>query len=878
MADETVKSPSAKGDHNKQSVKSKATSDPPKKNMNKKESIIPFHQQISDAGQFSYAALYATALHVLFGEEHNRKFREESLAVVLISLEQPQQVCESVRAILQGQGLDDMDPFIDMLLAEDLLKSGCEPLVSELLAVAVGQGRYDSRMRVIIKHLAWRLHVSWDVVIELESNLAETLILAQYESTEEEKKEREAERKRSKYKRYALIGLATVGGGTLIGLTGGLAAPLVAAGAGAIIGGTGAAMLGTTAGVALIGSLFGVAGAGLTGTKMRRRIGSIEEFEFEPLTYGSKLRVETCTNQLHITIALTGWLTNQHRDFREPWHNLAESKEQYTLKWETKYLVQLGEAIDYVFNSAVTMAAQEALKMTVLRDFREPWHNLAESKEQYTLKWETKYLVQLGEAIDYVFNSAVTMAAQEALKMTVLRGLLAAVAWPATLLSASSIIDNPWSVAMERSQSAGKLLAEVLLARDQGNRPVSLIGFSLGARVIFFCLEELCKRKGSEGIIEDVIILGGPVTGDPKTWSKLDRVVAGKIVNGYCKGDWLLKFLYRTSHVKLNVAGLGPVMWENRRMYNLDLSSVVEGHLDYRKKLDTILKAVGVRTRDEVSRSMSSLKISSSSSASHMSQSSRQAEKEVEAMSTSMDDLSSSDEEMYCHVGLVQSHSTSQDPVVLEDYTGGGGGGGAKVRKSSGLDSSKKVQRSDSDRTDNSTEEQQGTRTVIPESASFDSGVEINRAESEARDGGDTSARMAHSSAPVAGAAMSQASSQTSAGKGISKGVEPADLQDGVEASAVLENMEKDDSKSQDRIGDAAANRKSPEDSKDEDEEGKFGGEDEDVASNLQRKKMFDSMYRLVLDDDLLEMMNEEDVDDEADDDLLAEKEGNDNR
>ena len=39
----------------------------------------------------------------------------------------------------------------------------------------------------------------------------------------------------------------------------------MAAGAGAIIGGSGAAMLGTSAGLALIGSLFGVAGAGLTG-------------------------------------------------------------------------------------------------------------------------------------------------------------------------------------------------------------------------------------------------------------------------------------------------------------------------------------------------------------------------------------------------------------------------------------------------------------------------------------------------------------------------------------------------------------------------------------------------------------------------------------
>jgi len=44
-----------------------------------------------------------------------------------------------------------------------------------------------------------------------------------------------------------------------------LAAPLIAAGAGVVIGGAGATVLGSVAGVAIIGSLFGVAGAGLTG-------------------------------------------------------------------------------------------------------------------------------------------------------------------------------------------------------------------------------------------------------------------------------------------------------------------------------------------------------------------------------------------------------------------------------------------------------------------------------------------------------------------------------------------------------------------------------------------------------------------------------------
>lgn len=52
------------------------------------------------------------------------------------------------------------------------------------------------------------------------------------------------------------------------GLTGGLAAPLVAAGAATVIGSAGAAALGSTAGIAVMASLFGAAGAGLTGKRV----------------------------------------------------------------------------------------------------------------------------------------------------------------------------------------------------------------------------------------------------------------------------------------------------------------------------------------------------------------------------------------------------------------------------------------------------------------------------------------------------------------------------------------------------------------------------------------------------------------------------------
>ena len=44
---------------------------------------------------------------------------------------------------------------------------------------------------------------------------------------------------------------------------------------------------------------------------------------------------------------------------------------------------------------------------------------------------------------------------------------MAAVTWPAALLSVSQVIDNPWSVALQRAVAAGRQLAEVLLGREQ---------------------------------------------------------------------------------------------------------------------------------------------------------------------------------------------------------------------------------------------------------------------------------------------------------------------------------------------------------------------------------------------------------------------------
>ena len=47
-------------------------------------------------------------------------------------------------------------------------------------------------------------------------------------------------------------------------------------------------------------------------------------------------------------------------------------------------------------------------------------------------------------------------------------------------------------------------------------------------------LQELAKSKNCEGIVQDAIIFGAPVSGHAKDWAPLQKVVSGRIINGYC--------------------------------------------------------------------------------------------------------------------------------------------------------------------------------------------------------------------------------------------------------------------------------------------------------------------------------------------------------
>ncbi|XP_058409062.1 transmembrane and coiled-coil domain-containing protein 4 isoform X2 [Diceros bicornis minor] len=459
------------------------------------EPHLPTGRDLTEANRFAYAALCGVSLSQLFPEPEQRSFCTEFVAGLVKWLELSEAVLPTMTAFASGLGGEGADVFAQILLKDPILKDDPLVILQDLLSFSLKDGRYDARARVLVCHMTSLLQVPLGELDLLEETFLESLKETKEEESETAEASRKKKENRRKWKRYLLIGLATVGGGTVIGVTGGLAAPLVAAGAATIIGSAGAAALGSVAGIAVMTSLFGAAGAGLTGT------------------------------------------------------------------------------------------------------FSAPWAALARSREQYCLAWEAKYLMELGNALETILSGLANMVAQEALKYTVLSGIVAALTWPASLLAVANVIDNPWGVCLHRSAEVGKHLAHILLSRQQGRRPVTLIGFSLGARVIYFCLQEMAQEKDCQGIIEDVVLLGAPVEGEAKHWEPFRKVVSGRIINGYCRGDWLLSFVYRTSSVQLRVAGLQPVLLQDRRVENVDLSSVVSGHLDYAKQMDVILKAVGIRTK-----------------------------------------------------------------------------------------------------------------------------------------------------------------------------------------------------------------------------------------------------------------------------------------
>mmetsp|Transcript_31759 Transcript_31759/g.45151 ORF Transcript_31759/g.45151 Transcript_31759/m.45151 type:complete len:357 (-) Transcript_31759:122-1192(-) len=242
--------------------------------------------------------------------------------------------------------------------------------------------------------------------------------------------------------------------------------------------------------------------------------------------------------------------------------------------------------------------------------------------ELYTVRFESSMLIELCSSVEDLAMDAVYSSTQQALKLTVFATLITAAAIPVALLRAANMIDSSWTIAIERADEAGRELAKSLLFSQAGRRPVSLVGFSMGARTIYCCLKELAKYQdiweeirdreaqgikvsfkanspyqGLEkmrepaSILEDVIVMGMPQHLSTRSWHASRQMIAGRFVNCYSRKDMILTLMFRYKRLKFkSVCGTCAV--DVPGVENIDVSDLITAHAQYCYKIGEILKRV----------------------------------------------------------------------------------------------------------------------------------------------------------------------------------------------------------------------------------------------------------------------------------------------
>lgn len=167
-----------------------------------------------------------------------------------------------------------------------------------------------------------------------------------------------------------------------------------------------------------------------------------------------------------------------------------------------------------------------------------PW------SEVDALFFDSKLMIALGHALtSFLTASAASTGIQTVLLTTIVSGLVSALTWPIALMQCAYIVDNPWSLVMDRAKQAGVVLAkEVIKNHVHGHRPLTLVGYSMGARVIYFCCLELAHME-LFGLVDSIYMIGTPISVDVEKYMAIRSVVSGRIVNAYSKRDWLLGFM-----------------------------------------------------------------------------------------------------------------------------------------------------------------------------------------------------------------------------------------------------------------------------------------------------------------------------------------------
>jgi hypothetical protein len=408
-------------------------------------------------------------------------------------------------------------------------------VLCDLFLLLIADATYDARSRVLLERVGEALSVPWQEICRFEKRVTDALEMQEQADKENwnEDDHLEARKKAMRKRRLMVMGLCTVGGGLVIGLSAGFLAPVIGAGLAAGftsigVAGTSSFLAGTGA-AALIGTTGALTGGTVGVRASDRRTGAVKTFEYRPLHNNKRV---------NLTVTVAGWMTGNVDDVRLPF-----------------------STVDPIMGDV------------------------------YSVHWEPEMLKSTGATMAILGTEALTQTVQQVLGATFLATLMAGLSLPLILTKLSYLIDNPWTVSIARADAAGLILADSIIDRNLGVRPITLVGFSLGARVIFSALKELARR-GAVGLVQNVYLFGSPMVTKQDEWLKARSIVAGRFVNAYATNDWILGYLFRaTSGGVMRVAGLSEVQIPT--IENFNVTNEVPGHMAYRAKMPILLRKVG---------------------------------------------------------------------------------------------------------------------------------------------------------------------------------------------------------------------------------------------------------------------------------------------
>lgn len=217
-------------------------------------------------------------------------------------------------------------------------------VLCDLFLVLIADSVYDARSRILLERVAKMLDISWLEICRFEKRVTDALEMQQAAEKEDwnEDSHMEVRRKEALKRRYVMMGLATVGGGLVIGLSAGLLAPVIGAGLAAGfttigVGGTSSFLAGA-GGAAIITSSAAASGGLIGGRAANRRTGAVRTFEYRPLHNNKRV---------NLVVTVAGWLTGKMDDVRLPFSTIDPIMgDIYSVLWEPEMLRSMGDTIN----------------------------------------------------------------------------------------------------------------------------------------------------------------------------------------------------------------------------------------------------------------------------------------------------------------------------------------------------------------------------------------------------------------------------------------------------------------------------------------------------------------------------------------------------